>query len=72
MAPADVVVLTDRMEKDGRLRWDAPAGSWAILRFGYTSTGARNGPATAEGPASRPTRWTRPRSSTTSTASRRS
>lgn len=49
LAPADVVVLTDRMEKDGRLRWDAPAGSWAVLRFGYTSTGARNGPATAEG-----------------------
>lgn len=49
VAPGDVVVLTDRLEADGRLRWDAPAGSWAILRFGYTSTGATNAPATREG-----------------------
>jgi hypothetical protein len=47
--PRDVVVLSDRMEMDGRLRWTAPAGPWAILRFGYTSTGARNAPATREG-----------------------
>jgi hypothetical protein len=49
LAPRDVVVLTDRLEADGRLRWDPPAGSWAILRFGYTSTGTTNAPATSEG-----------------------
>jgi hypothetical protein len=49
VAPRDVFLLTDHLEVDGRLRWDAPAGSWAILRFGYTSTGATNGPATREG-----------------------
>ena len=49
VAPADVLVLSDRMDTLGRLRWEAPAGSWAVLRFGYTSTGARNGPATREG-----------------------
>ncbi len=49
LLPRDVVVLTGRMAADGRLRWNAPAGSWAILRFGYTSTGARNAPATREG-----------------------
>jgi hypothetical protein len=49
VAPPDVVVLSDRMDALGRLRWEAPAGSWALLRFGYTSTGATNGPATREG-----------------------
>ena len=49
VAASDVVVVTERMDRDGRLRWQAPAGSWAVLRFGYTSTGARNGPATREG-----------------------
>ncbi|HYW94253.1 MAG TPA: glycosyl hydrolase, partial [Bacteroidales bacterium] len=27
----------------------APEGSWTVVRFGYTSTGSMNGPATAEG-----------------------
>jgi (4-O-methyl)-D-glucuronate---lignin esterase len=49
VAPGDVRLLTERMDADGRLRWEAPSGSWAILRFGYTSTGATNAPATAEG-----------------------
>jgi len=44
-----VLVLTDRMSTDGTLEWDAPEGTWDILRFGYTSTGAVNGPATREG-----------------------
>lgn len=49
IAPADVLVLTEKFGADGRLRWEAPAGTWAVLRFGYTSTGATNGPATREG-----------------------
>jgi hypothetical protein len=49
IAPGDVAVLTDKIGPDGRLHWDAPAGTWAVLRFGYTSTGATNGPATREG-----------------------
>ena len=44
-----VVVLTGRMSRDGELKWDAPPGNWHIIRFGYTSTGATNGPATKEG-----------------------
>jgi hypothetical protein len=43
------VNLTDRMNSDGTLDWEAPAGDWIIFRVGYTSTGARNGPATPEG-----------------------
>ncbi len=27
------------MDSDGRLKWDAPAGSWTILRIGHTTTG---------------------------------
>ena len=45
----DVVILSERMGNDGTLNWDAPEGKWAILRFGYTSTGKMNNPATNEG-----------------------
>jgi hypothetical protein len=45
----EVINLTDKMTADGTLKWTAPEGNWTILRFGYTSTGARNGPATREG-----------------------
>lgn len=38
--PGQVVDLGAAMDADGRLRWDAPAGNWEILRFGYTSTGS--------------------------------
>lgn len=34
--PAGVVELTDKVGADGVLRWEAPAGSWQVLRFGYT------------------------------------
>ena len=46
---ADVVILSDKMDADGTLAWDAPDGIWTVLRFGYTTTGATNGPATKEG-----------------------
>lgn len=37
------------MTSDGAFTWDVPNGNWAIIRFGYTTTGATNAPATAEG-----------------------
>ena len=37
----DVIDLSDKMDASGKLRWDAPPGDWLILRFGYTSNGAR-------------------------------
>lgn len=43
-----VIDLTSKMQKDGRLEWDAPAGHWVILRMGYSLTGEKNHPATAE------------------------
>ncbi len=37
--------LSDRLEPGGRLVWDAPPGSWTVLRFGHTSNGTDNHPA---------------------------
>jgi hypothetical protein len=33
---ADVLDLTDRLGKEGSLRWDVPAGAWRVFRFGCT------------------------------------
>ena len=44
-----IVDLTATMGRDGRLRWDVPAGRWLIQRLGYVPTGARNRPATGPG-----------------------
>ena len=44
---ADVVVL--QCTPDGKLTWDAPAGSWLLLRMGHTTTGAMNAPAPEAG-----------------------
>ena len=43
-----VIDLSDRVA-DGRLAAELPPGEWTIARFGYTSTGAVNIPASAEG-----------------------
>ena len=43
-----IVDLTRRMMPDGRLRWEVPPGGrWVVQRIGYTTTGAKNGPAGA-------------------------
>ena len=41
--------LTDYVDKDGFLRAYFPKGKWTIMRFGYTSTGYVNSPASDEG-----------------------
>ncbi|QCW99554.1 glycoside hydrolase [Aggregatimonas sangjinii] len=41
--------LTEYMTSDGKLKAQLPEGDWTVLRFGYTSTGAYNNPASAEG-----------------------
>ncbi|MDD7454817.1 MAG: glycosyl hydrolase [Bacteroidales bacterium] len=46
--PCDVTDLTSLMAADGTLNWDAPDGDWRILRFGYSLTGRKNGPAAKE------------------------
>lgn len=36
----NVVNLTDKMDSDGTIDWDAPMGEWSIYRFGHTTKGA--------------------------------
>ena len=49
VAPGKITDLSAKLGPDGRLAWDVPAGSWTILRFGHTSTGAENAPAPKSG-----------------------
>jgi len=44
-----IINLSDKMDEKGILHWTAPKGRWTVIRFGYTTTGAQNGPATKEG-----------------------
>ena len=37
-----VIDLTDKLDKNGKLNWDAPPGEWTIIRIGHTSTGHQN------------------------------
>jgi hypothetical protein len=37
-----IIDLTSKIDKDGRLVWNAPPGKWTILRMGHTSTGHKN------------------------------
>ncbi len=47
--PDGVINLSDKMSEDGHLKWEAPAGDWTILRFGWKITGAVNAPASPAG-----------------------
>lgn len=49
VATRDVLDLTAKMQADGSLAWDVPAGTWTVLRLGYSLTGAKNRPATPAG-----------------------
>ncbi len=46
--PASVIDLSDRMAADGTLAWDAPEGTWIVMRTGMVPTGVTNSPATPE------------------------
>jgi hypothetical protein len=41
----NILILSDRVDAQGVLRWDAPAGDWMVYRFGHTTTGAMIQPA---------------------------
>ena len=45
----NIVDLTGNMNDSGILQWEAPSGKWELIRFGYTSTGTTNRPATESG-----------------------
>ena len=44
----NVVDITNKMDTNGILNWEAPSGNWTILRFGYSLTGRQNHPASPE------------------------
>lgn len=46
---SEVLDLTGRMRPDGTLDWTAPKGNWTVIRFGYTSNGKFNHPASPQG-----------------------
>lgn len=39
-----VLNISEYMDAEGILKWDAPAGDWTVLRFGYTTNGQMNKP----------------------------
>ena len=41
LIPEHVIDLSDRLDEDGRLRWDAPEGEWAVRWFIFANTGQR-------------------------------
>jgi hypothetical protein len=47
--PGDLLDLTPRMNQNGHLKWNVPAGDWNILRIGHSLTGAKNRPAMPTG-----------------------
>ena len=50
MVPAHSVRdISAHMDNTGRLKWNAPAGQWTVLRFGHTTTGVDNHPAPVGG-----------------------
>jgi len=49
IAEKSIIDLSGLMSTEGILKWKAPKGHWQIIRFGYTTTGMTNGPATPEG-----------------------
>lgn len=45
---AEVIDLTDKMQANGQMNWEAPEGQWMVMRIGYSLTGAMNRPASPE------------------------
>lgn len=43
-----IIDISDKMDLNGRLKWDAPPGNWMVYRFGHTTTGALIQPAQPE------------------------
>lgn len=46
---SETIDLTAKLDADGKLSWNVPAGDWTILRVGFTPSGRENHPAPVEG-----------------------
>lgn len=49
MAEDAVLDISDKMDKTGKLSWEAPEGEWTVMRFGMTPTGTKNSPSAPQG-----------------------
>jgi len=49
IAKDSIVDLTPKMDREGKLTWDVPQGTWRVLRIGCTTTGVTNKPSPATG-----------------------
>jgi hypothetical protein len=45
----NIINISDKMDANGNLSWDAPEGQWTIQRYGMTPTGTKNSPAAPQG-----------------------
>ena len=49
IAADGVLDISNRMDENGNLNWEAPEGEWTVMRFGMTPTGTKNDPAAPQG-----------------------
>ncbi len=49
IADDGVLDISEYMDENGNLVWDAPEGDWTVMRFGMTPTGVKNDPAAPRG-----------------------
>ncbi|WP_298763506.1 glycosyl hydrolase [uncultured Polaribacter sp.] len=47
--PDEIIDISDKIDENGHLKWNAPKGNWTILRLGMTPTGTKNAPAAPQG-----------------------
>ncbi|WP_396600630.1 glycosyl hydrolase [Algibacter sp. R77976] len=47
--PDNIIDLSNKLDENGNLTWDAPKGNWTIIRMGMTPTGTKNAPAAPQG-----------------------
>lgn len=47
--PDEVLDISNKLDENGVLNWDAPKGDWTIMRMGMTPTGTKNAPAAPQG-----------------------
>jgi hypothetical protein len=48
-APTNIIDITDKMQPDGSLVWDAPEGNWLVMRMGMVPNDVFVSPASPEG-----------------------
>ncbi|WP_298495921.1 glycosyl hydrolase [uncultured Algibacter sp.] len=47
--PDEVIDVSDKLDENGVLNWNTPAGKWTIMRMGMSPTGTKNAPAAPQG-----------------------